>query len=79
LKIGFSHKDLVLLETVEKYAKEENWLILTAKELRLKPVTVRTKLYRLRLRFQKSEQFIEAYKKWRETLFRKSGGKWRHL
>jgi sugar diacid utilization regulator len=77
--LGFSTKDLLLLETIEKYVKEDNWLVMTAQELRIRPVTVRIKLYRMRLKFQRAENFIQAYKKWRETLFRKSGGRWRHL
>ena len=78
-KFGFTTKDLLMLETIEKHVKEDNWLIATAQELRLSPVTVRVKLSRLRLKYQRAVDFIEAYKKWRERLFRKSGGRWRHL
>lgn len=77
--IGFSTKDLLLLETIEKYIMDDNWNVKVAQKLRIQPTTVRIKLYKVRLKFQKSENFNEAYKKWRERLFRKSGGKWRHL
>jgi hypothetical protein len=78
-RYGFSRRDLEMLETIEKLILEDRWCEMTAIKLRISPVTVRTRLYRLRLRFEKSEAFNKAYKQWREKLFRKSGGKWRQL
>jgi len=79
VKSDFTTKDLLLLETVEKHVKKKNWLEATALDLKIKPVTVRVKLLRLRARYARSVGFVESYKKWRELLFRKSGGGWRHL
>ena len=78
-KFGFTTSELRLLETVEQYINEENWENMVATKLKISPVTVRTKLYRLRIKFQRSEGFNKAYKKWREKLFRKSGGRFRGL
>jgi len=78
-KLGFSKRDLQMLELIERYILEDQWCELVATKMRIQPTTVRGKLYGLRLKFQKAVDFIEAYKKWRASLFKKSGGKWRHL
>lgn len=78
-KTSFSPKELLLLNTIEKYVDLPNWEAVVASKLGYEPVTVRTKMYRLRSKYKRALNFIEAYKKWRETLFKKSGGAWRHL
>lgn len=78
-KIGFSTKDLLLLEEIERYIKEDNWRSMCARSLRVTPNTVKIRLHRMRKKFVDAQAFIKAYKQWRESLFRKSGGKWRHL
>lgn len=78
-KIGFTTKDLLLLEEIERKIKEKDWRLESARSLRVTPNTIKIRLYRMRRKFEDAQAFIKAYKQWRERLFRKSGGKWRHL
>ena len=78
-KIGFTTKDLLLLEEIERNIKEKDWRPKCARSLRVTPNTIKIRLHRMRKKFEDAQAFSKAYKQWRERLFRKSGGKWRHL
>jgi hypothetical protein len=78
-KFGFRTKDLLMLELMEKYMKDDDWEKIVARKLKCSPITLRTRLLRIRNRYTDAVNYIEAYKSWRQKLFRLSGGRFRGL
>ncbi|MCJ7470296.1 hypothetical protein MUO74_07350 [Candidatus Bathyarchaeota archaeon] len=81
-KAGFTHKEMLLLEKLQELIDrgERNGLLeKAAVELRLSPVTVRTRLSRLRSKYQQTKTFMGEYRHWQQTLYQKTGGKFHSL
>lgn len=60
----FSKRDQELLQLLSEVGSIEE----AAKELRIAEGTVKTKLYRLRQRYDKSQDFIREYRYWKAKL-----------
>ncbi len=43
-------------------------------QLKLSPATVRTRLYRLRAKYDGAKRFCKEYRSWQQRLYQKSGG-----
>lgn len=79
---GFTEKDLELLEMLwrlvqagERERLDEQAAVL----LKWSPVTVRTRLCRLRSKYQNAKEFCREYRSWQQRLYQKSGGKFHSL
>lgn len=79
---GFTEKDLELLETLWKLIKSsirENFDEKAAVLLKCSPVTVRTRLYRMSLKYEAAKRFCKEYRSWQQKLYQKSGAKFHSL
>jgi len=79
LLCGFTDKELQTLRALEKCIDKPNVYRAACALLKVEPGTLRNRLYKMRRRFRQANDFVIAYKRWRETLFRKSGGRLRVL
>ena len=81
-KAGFTMKELKLLEKLQELVDQgyrEGILEAAAVELKISPVTVRTRLCRLRSKYWDAKQFMAEYRGWQQKLYQKTGGKFRSL
>lgn len=81
-KAGFTNKEMLLLEKLEELVargEREGLLEKAALELRLSPVTVRTRLSRLRSKYQQTKTFMGEYRGWQQRLYQRTGGKFHSL
>ena len=81
-KAGFTTKEMLLLEKLQELVARgyrENILETAALELRISPVTVRTRLCRLRNKYRQTKTFMSEYRGWQQRLYQKTGGKFRSL
>ena len=79
---GFTDKELELLEKLLELVErgfKENLDEKAAVELKISPVTVRTRLCRMRSKYHCAKDFIRAYRGWQQRLYQKTGGKFRSL
>lgn len=81
-KAGFTEKELKLLEKLQDLVDRgfrEGLLEAVAVELKISPVTVRTRLSRMRSKYQQTKTFMAEYRGWQQKLYQKSGGKFHSL
>jgi hypothetical protein len=81
-RAGFSACELRLLEKLLELIEEgerENLATKAAILLKLSPVTVRTRLSRMRCKYRDAKQFMAEYRGWQQRLYQKSGGKFHSL
>jgi hypothetical protein len=81
-KAGFTHKEMLLLEKLLELVdrgEREGLLERAAVELHLSPVTVRTRLSRLRSKYAQTKMFMAEYRSWQQKLFQRTGGKFHSL
>jgi len=79
---GFTAREMELLEKLLELVErgfKEGLAEKAAIELRLSPVTVRTRLCRLRSKYRAARQFVKEYRGWQQRLYQKTGGKFRGL
>jgi hypothetical protein len=79
LLCGFTELELQTLRAIEKCVDKPDVYRAASALLKVEPSTLRNRLYKIRRRFRQANDFVIAYKRWRETLFRKSGGRLRIL
>lgn len=70
--------DLVL-EDIEEFGYSPGLPDRVAQRLGLSPVTVRTRLSRLRSKYAGTLRFIKVYRRYQQKIFQKSGGKFNPL
>jgi hypothetical protein len=78
----FPVKELELLETLDRLIKEgyqEGLVVKAAIRLKLSPVTVRTRLSRMRRKYASALRFCREYRNWQQKLFKGSGGRFNPL
>jgi hypothetical protein len=81
-KAGFTERELKLLEKFEELVQRgfrERILETAAIEMRLSPVTVRTRLSRMRSKYAQTKTFMAEYRGWQQKLYQRSGGKFHSL
>jgi hypothetical protein len=81
-KAGFTARELKLLETLEGLVTRGYRTGLeqaAAVELRLSPITVRTRLSRMRSKYAQTRMFMSEYRSWQQRLYQRTGGKFRSL
>lgn len=81
-KAGFTAREIVLLEKLMDLVQRgyrEGVLETAAVELHISPVTVRTRLSRLRSKYAQAKMFMAEYRGWQQRLYQKTGGKFRSL
>jgi predicted ArsR family transcriptional regulator len=81
-KAGFTAKEMKLLEKLEELVQRgyrEGILEAAAVELKISPVTVRTRLCRLRSKYSQTKTFMKEYRGWQQRLYQRTGGKFRSL
>jgi hypothetical protein len=81
-KAGFTNKEMLLLEKFEELISQglrEDLLTKAAVELHLSPVTVRTRLSRMRSKYQDTKRFMAEYRGWQQRLYQRTGGKFHSL
>jgi hypothetical protein len=81
-RAGWTTRELTLLETIEQLIKEgyrEGLLEKAAVRLHISEVTVRTRLSRMRSKYQQTKTFMAEYRGWQQRLYQKTGGKFRSL
>jgi hypothetical protein len=81
-KAGFTAKELKLLEKLQELVDDglrEGLQDKAAVELRISPVTVRTRLSRMRSKYAETKAFMSEYRHWQQLLYQRSGGKFRSL
>lgn len=79
---GFSDKERALLEKLQDLVQRgfrEGLIEKAAIELKISPVTVRTRLSRMRSKYRDTKQFMAEYRSFQQRLFQKSGGKFHSL
>ena len=79
---GFSKKERVLLEELLELIDRglrEDLATKAAIELRISPVTVRSRLSRMRSKYRDTKAFMSEYRSWQQRLYQKSGGKFHSL
>ncbi len=79
---GFTQKDLKLLEKFQDLVDrgfKEDLMEKAAIELKMSPVTVRTRLSRLRSKYRDNKAFLTEYRHWQQTLYHRTGGKFHSL
>lgn len=79
---GFTEKELALLETLWDLIKggiRDRLDEKAAVQLRLSPVTVRTRFTRMRLKYKDAKKFCKEYRSWQQRLYQKTGGKFHSL
>jgi hypothetical protein len=78
----FTVKELELLETLDRLIKDgyrEGLVVKAAIRLKLSPVTVRTRLSRMRSKYGSALSFCREYRNWQQKLFKGSGGRFNPL
>jgi hypothetical protein len=81
-KAGFTERELKLLEKLEELVQRgfrDRILETAALELRLSPITVRTRLSRMRSKYAQTKMFMAEYRGWQQRLYQRSGGKFHSL
>jgi len=81
-RAGFSACELKLLEKLEELitdGERENLETKAAILLKLNPVTIRTRLSRMRVKYRDTKQFMAEYRGWQQKLYQRSGGKFHSL
>lgn len=81
-KRGFTVKEMLLLEKLQELiarGERERLMEKAAVELRLSPVTVRTRLSRLRSKYAETKTFMAEYRGWQQRLYQRTGGKFHSL
>ena len=63
-KFGFTDREVQILKALAMYRSIES----AAKVLHVKPITIRTTLYRVRLRYDRCREFIDQYHKWKKEM-----------
>jgi hypothetical protein len=79
---GFTQKDLKLLEKFQDLIDrgfKEDLMEKAAIELKMSPVTVRTRLSRMRAKYRDNKAFMKEYRHWQQTLYHRTGGKFHSL
>jgi hypothetical protein len=79
---GFTDNEVKLLEKLLELVdrgERENLDVKAGIELKISPVTVRTRFYRMRLKYENAKDFMKEYRGWQQRLFQKTGGKFRSL
>jgi hypothetical protein len=79
---GFTQKDLKLLEKFQDLVDrgfKEDLLEKAAVELKMSPITVRTRLSRLRAKHKDNSRFLKDYRHWQQTLYHRTGGRFHFL
>jgi hypothetical protein len=79
---GLTSRELATLEKLLQLVNEgykEGLMEKCAIELRISPVTVRTRLSRIRSKYRDAKLFMGEYRGWQQRLFQRSGGKFRSL
>ena len=81
-KAGFTEREMKLLETFEELIESgmrENFINAAAVELKLSPVTIRTRLSRMRSKYNQCKEFMAEYRGWQQRLYQKTGGRFHNL
>jgi hypothetical protein len=81
-KAGFTERELKLLEKLQELIDRgyrHGILETAAIELHISPVTVATRLSRLRSKYAQTKAFMAEYRGWQQRLYQKSGGKFHSL
>jgi hypothetical protein len=81
-KAGFTERELKLLEKLEELVQRgfrDRLIEIAASELKLSPITVRTRLSRLRSKYAQNKTFMAEYRGWQQKLYQRSGGKFHSL
>lgn len=81
-KAGFTERELKLLEKLEELVQRgfrDRILETAALELHISPVTVRTRLSRMRSKYAQTKMFMAEYRGWQQKLYQRSGGKFHNL
>ena len=65
-RIGFTDRERVILKALAMYRSVNS----TARVLHLKPATIRSTVFRIRLRYDHAALFIEEYHKWKKEMRR---------
>ena len=79
---GFSQKELKLLEALLELIDEgdrEGLETKAAIRLKCSPITVRTRLSRMRSKYRDAKAFNAEYRGWQQKLYQKTGGKFHSL
>ena len=79
---GFTYKELELLEKLLELVErgfKENLDEKAAVELKISPVTVRTRLCRMRIKYRAAKEVMREYRGWQQKLYQKTGGKFKSL
>jgi hypothetical protein len=81
-KAGFTERELKLLEKLQDLVERgfrEGILEAASVELKISPVTVRTRLSRMRSKYAQTKTFMKDYRSWQQRLYQRSGGKFHSL
>jgi hypothetical protein len=79
---GFTQRETKLLEKLQELVEKgyrENLISAAAVELHLSPVTVRTRLCRMRIKYSAAKEFMAEYRGWQQRLYQRSAGKFHSL
>ena len=79
---GFTARELKLLEKLLELIDRglrEDLAMKASIELKISPVTVRSRLSRMRSKYRDTKAFMSEYRHWQQTLYQKSGGKFHSL
>jgi len=63
-RIGFTDREREILKAVAMYRRVHS----AAKVLHLKDATIRSTLFRIRLRYDHAAEFIDEYSKWKKEM-----------
>jgi len=63
-KFGLTDRERQILDALAMYRSVKS----AAKVLHIKQATIRTTLFRIRLRYDRAADFIEEYHKWKKTM-----------
>lgn len=79
----FTKKELemldIMIQIIEESGFSANIRQKTAIRLGISPVTVRTRLSRLRSKYAGTLRFVKEYRRYQQKLFQKTGGKFNPL
>jgi hypothetical protein len=79
---GFTTKERALLEKLLELIDRglrEDLATKAAIELKISPVTVRSRLSRMRSKYRDAKGFMAEYRGWQQRLYQRSGGKFHSL
>lgn len=79
---GFTEKELKMLEKFQDLIERgfhDGLQEKAAIELKVSPVTVRTRLSRMRAKYRDTKAFLTEYRHWQQVLYQRSGGKFHGL